>query len=225
VTCSKTKALTDLAHHPNRSKVRPSEIMHNTEQLRKQLVNLNAALPDSLKDTDKNIERHWKKPAWTSFVMFHTWLYCLFTDLHRFALPDLREKASVVVMNGLTEQFIFSCQRQAVGYSISMARLWQTLRHRRDSRSNQTAGVDRMIVTDWMAPVCLIQIIRILLVTRKHGLWRGVAEVTTAPLRNSNKHIDGAEVQELLECTLECLEDFLAMKPDLEPMVRAFTGR
>jgi hypothetical protein len=212
----KTKALTNLAAHPNRSRVKASEIMKDIESLRTRLFNLNVALPEMLRDTDKNIDKHYTKPVWTPFVMFHTWLYCLYTDLHRFALPDIREKAATEVLAGLGADFLRTCQAQAVAYSISLARLWQTLRRK---VVNRAAGVQSMIVADWMAPACLIQAIKILLVARKYQLWVGVADASPAPRGNSAKPVDGAEIQELLECTLDCLHDFLEIKSDIRILV------
>jgi hypothetical protein len=186
-------------------------------QLRKRLVDLNAALPDKLKDTDQNIHRHFNTPVWTPFVMFHTWYYCLHSDLHRFALPDMRESATAETLRLLREDFLSKCRAQAVAYSISQARFWQTLRRKVAHRG---AGIENMIVLDVMALPCLIQVIKILLVARKHGFWVNVEKNSPAPLRNDSKPIDGPEIQELLECTLQCLQDFLLIKPDITALVR-----
>jgi hypothetical protein len=193
--------------------------MRELEVLRGRLVDLNAALPDSLKDSERNLERHWGKPTQTAYIMYHTWQLTLNIDLNRFALPELREQAAPAVLAALSGDFLRSCGMQAIAYSISMARLWQALRRK---VANRPPGIESLVVADWMAPACLIQAIKVLLVARKYCLWAGVAEASPAPLRDKDRPIDGAEVQELLECTLDCLRDFLLIKPDLTSWVCVF---
>lgn len=198
-----------LKPHPNRPPFKVSQIMQDVLHLRKKLVDLNAALPETFKDSDANIRRHLGTPEWTPFVMFHTWLYTLYTDLHRFSLPGIRERAAQELVTMFTTDFIQTSRKQAVGYAVSLARFWQTLRLH---VANRGPGVESMVTADFMAMTCLAQNTKLLIVARQYRLYHGLQQ-STAPLR-SDKDLDDTEIAVLMESNMAALGEFRYILPE-----------
>jgi hypothetical protein len=200
----------------NPTKLEPSKLMADINELQNELSRINFSLPDDLRLSDQSIARYMTSPERSGYVFLQTHLLACHIDLYRFALPGLRDPKSIDFLQKLPREFIIKSQKQAVAHAICQARFCDAIQKEVDKQPGLThiAG-DCTIVH--MSTQCL----RVLLIAIQYGLYRDLTDHTTAPLWR-NEPADEAHIRGLINSLFRISDPWTEILPIAGVAVRIF---
>lgn len=193
----------------------PFTVMGDVKRLQLQINVLVASLPASMQLSEANLQTYFGTPEWPAFIMIHTWVYQLYFDLYRFSVPGHREAATWEILSTLTPDYVQECQYQAVAAAITMARLWETCQ---GMMTRRPRGVAKVIAADHAMPVCIIQNIKVMLITRKHQFFFDLAACSTVPVFRAEA-VDDVVLARLVDSNMALLESYQLVMPKVGNMV------
>lgn len=243
-----TKRLTSPPiSHPRRPRLEASQVIKLVNGLQNQLISFKSTLSEELTLTDANIDRFLNSADGPSFIMLHSLFWILHVDLYRFTIPGIREEANPELSKQLPWDFVHKSQRQAVGYAVSLARLWRKLQGIVAKRppgngTEKLLTVDRKYhtfllripvfqVLEWdtlasvagltscleMFAIYVIQPTKILLAARQHHLYDDL-EDSTAPMVRQEP-VDDAALAALVESNMQLIPPFARFFPRIMDIV------
>jgi hypothetical protein len=204
------------ASHPHRPRRQASQVIHRINGLQTQLNSWKSTIPAELALSDANISCFLESSEGPKYIMLHSLFWILHVDLYRFTIPGLREEASPELLQQLPREFVYNSQRQAVGYAVSLARLWRKLQAIVAKRAPGD-GTEKLLTVDQMFAVHVIQMTRVLLAARQHGLFDNL-DVSTAPLVG-REPMDDAAVAALIQSNMELFPPFARFFPRINDLV------
>ncbi|KAI9166673.1 transcriptional regulatory protein [Paramyrothecium foliicola] len=190
----------EITHTSNNTKLEPSNVMADINELQNELSRINFSLPEDLRLSDQSIARYMASPERAGYVFLQTHLLACHIDLYRWALPGMRDPKSIDFLQKLPREFIVKSQKQAVAHAICQARFCDVIQKEVEKQpaASQIAG-DCTIVH--MSTQCL----RVLLIAIQYGLYRDLTDHTTAPLWR-NEPADEAHIRSLVTSLIKISE-------------------
>jgi hypothetical protein len=203
---SLTKKL-EMVAGSSHTKLEPSNVMADINELQNELSRINFSLPDDLRLSDQSISRYMTSPERAGYVFLQTHLLASHIDLYRFALPGMRNPKSIDFLQKLPREFIIKSQKQAVAYAICQARFCDAIQKEVEKQPGAIPIAGDCTIVH-MSTQCL----RVLLIAIQYGLYRDLNDHTTAPLWRSEP-VDEGRIRSLISSLVKISEPWCEILP------------
>ncbi|KJK89378.1 hypothetical protein H633G_06747 [Metarhizium anisopliae BRIP 53284] len=180
---------------PSQSQLDASKVMADINRLQNELTRFHMSLPPEILLSDQTVAKYMASPERAGYVFLHTHLAVSHIDLYRFSLPGQRDKVSVEILRKLPREFIARSQKQAVAHAMCLGRFCDAIQNEVD-QMHDTGKLK--LAGDHSTFQMSTQCVRVLLVALQYGLYRDIADVTTAPLWRSVE-VDEAHIRFLID--------------------------
>ncbi|KID68275.1 Fungal transcriptional regulatory protein, partial [Metarhizium hybridum] len=171
------------------------DLRHRIQVLQNELTRFHMSLPPEILLSDQTVAKYMASPERAGYVFLHTHLAVSHIDLYRFSLPGQRDKVSVEILRKLPREFIARSQKQAVAHAMCLGRFCDAIQNEVD-QMHDTGKLK--LAGDHSTFQMSTQCVRVLLVALQYGLYRDIADVTTAPLWRSVE-VDEAHIRFLID--------------------------
>jgi len=209
-------ASSDCSRRPT---LETTHLIRDFGRLQTQLTSLSESLPSAYKRLDSNSLKHLGTTEWPSFVLTHTWLSQLHMELNRFSVPGTRDQAAADVRARLPADFVRKAAEEAIGWAISLAQFWASLRRLLADRPPGSAAA-RLLAADLALATCGVQSCRVLTAARQAALYPRLQSRCTAPL-HSETVVGEATYAALVESNVAVLQDLAVYLPHASHIVRS----
>lgn len=186
----------------SRSNREPSKVMAEFNSLQNELTRIGASLPDDLRLSDQSIYRYVAAQERPGFVYLHNHIFAAHIELYRFALPGVGDKGAIDLSKKLPREFLAKCQKQAVAHALCLARFC-------DMVLRVFGALPKSGKLQFAGDVTIASIatkaLKVLLIALKYGLYRDLAENSSAPLWR-NEPADENHIRGLITSLLRITE-------------------
>ncbi len=214
--CSMTKNLT-----APQQDLEVFQVVEDVRRLQIRLTSFRETLPATYEMTQRNMRQLCCTDEWVGFVILHSWICQLHIDLYSFALPEIKENTNSELLHGLPAGFLRKARGQAVGWAVNYSQLWESLQTLLEEQPRARAPL--VAASPWIG-ACTVQSSKVLLLSKKYGLYSHLREHTSAPLRSGGT-VDDTMHNALIQSNLSSLDNISHLLPRSRQIVCIIMSR
>lgn len=194
--------------------------MEDIRNLQLELSRFSSSLPINLRLSDHNIVPWLHSQEQPAFVILHGQYCSAHIDLYRFSLPGLHEGGTPGILKKLPRDFVLKSQKQAIAHAITLARFWETVY----KEVQGISGGRGILLGDYAITESVQLCVDVLIVARRHNLYRDLSTHSTAPLWR-NEPVDDGSMRTLINACIQVLEPWSQVIPSVKPEVSCCPGK